>query len=213
LLAAAIAFSAVVTCLSAARGQNSVNQATYMAPLPRSQAGGTSLAPRQPKTDTHTPLAPRGQATSGDTPAATDGALLTTFGSLALVLCLFFAVAWIMRRGTPHSQAVLPGEVVEILGRAPLPGRHQMHLIRCGSKLLLVAVSTAGADTLTEITDPLEVDRLSGICRENHPKSATATFRSIMQQLGHETVEDAPQRIVEKSRKSRFSRPNEEDDA
>jgi flagellar biogenesis protein FliO len=211
---AAIALCAgLVVLVSAANGQGSVNQALYTAPLPASQASGISLSPRQSKSDTTTPLAPRARAPSSDGPPATGDALLTTLGSLALVLCLFFAVAWIMRRGTPHSQAVLPGEVVELLGRAPLPGRHQMHLLRCGSKLLLVAVSNAGADTLTEITDPLEVDRLCGICRENHPKSATATFRSIMQQLGRESAEDVPQPIAQKSRKTRFSGAIEEDDA
>jgi flagellar biogenesis protein FliO len=147
------------------------------------------LAPRQQKTEAATPLAPRGRAASGEASIAPGGPLLTTLGSLAVVLCLFFAVAWIMRRGTPHALAMLPGEVVEILGRAALPGRHQMHLVRCGQKLLLVAVSTTGADTLTEITDPAEVDRLCGLCRESHPKSATATFRSIFNQLGRESRE------------------------
>jgi flagellar biogenesis protein FliO len=169
------------------------------------------LAPRQLKPESGTPLAPRGRATSADALPATSGPLLTTFGSLALVLCLFFALAWILRRGTPHSLALLPGEVVEILGRAPLPGRHQMHLVRCGQKLLLVAVSAGGADTLTEITDPLEVDRLCGLCREHHPKSATATFRGIMQQLGRESAEELPQHAG-KSRK-RLIRSSEEDDA
>jgi flagellar biogenesis protein FliO len=188
-----------------------VHQALYAAPLPGSQAGGTPLAPRQARPEAGTPLAPRGRSSSGEASAAASGTLLTTFGSLALVLCLFFAVAWILRRGSPHALSVLPGEVVEILGRASLPGRHQMHLVRCGHKLLLVAVSTAGADTLTEITDPLEVDRLCGLCREHHPHSATATFRGILQQLGRDSSEE-PRRLAGKT-KTRWSAGNEDDDA
>ena len=122
---------------------------------------------------------------------------MTTLGSLAVVLCLFLGVTWLLRRGAPAAATVLPGEVVEILGRAPLPGRHQMHLVRCGQKLLLVAVSAAGADTLTEITDPLEVDRLCGLCREHHPQSATASFRSILNQLGNEPKKARPSRQIE----------------
>jgi hypothetical protein len=59
-----------------------------------------------------------------------------------------------------------------------------MHLVRCGHKLLLVAISTAGADTLTEITDPVEVDRLCGLCRQSHPQSATTAFRNVLNQFG-----------------------------
>lgn len=124
--------------------------------------------------------------------------------SLAAVLGLFFAVAWVLRRGTPHTMAALPGEVVEILGRAPLPGRQQMHLVRCGHKLLLVAISATSADTLTEITDPLEVDRLCGLCRQSHPQSATATFRNILNQFGPDSASE---------RKPRYARAIEDDDA
>jgi flagellar biogenesis protein FliO len=169
--------------------QGPVQRATYESPLP---------IPR--KTEAPLPLAPRGQEISGETPSSGD-AVMTTLGSLAVVLCLFLAVTWLLKRGAPTASTVLPGEVVEILGRAPLPGRHQMHLVRCGHKLLLVAISTAGADTLTEITDPVEVDRLCGLCREHHPQSATASFRSILNQLGNEP------------RKGRQPRQIEEDDA
>ena len=59
-----------------------------------------------------------------------------------------------------------------------------MHLLRCGNKLLLVSVTPVGAETLTEVTDPIEVDRLAGLCRQAHPQSATATFRQVLNQFG-----------------------------
>jgi flagellar biogenesis protein FliO len=102
------------------------------------------------------------------------------------VLALFLCVAWFMRRGLPAGTALLPSEVVEVLGRAPLAGRQQMQLIRCGNKLLLVCLSVGCAETLTEITEPAEVDRLAGLCRESHPHSATAAFRHVFQQFGRE---------------------------
>jgi flagellar biogenesis protein FliO len=89
----------------------------------------------------------------------------------------------------PKGSRLLPSDVVEVLGRAPLAGRQQMHLVRCGNKLLLVSVTSGGAETLTEITEPEEVDRLAGLCRAAHPQSATATFRHVLQQFGRESEE------------------------
>ena len=80
----------------------------------------------------------------------------------------------------------MPTEVVEVLGRTPLGSRQHAHLVRCGNKLLLVSLSAAGAETLTEVTDPIEVDRLAGLCRQSQPHSATATFRHIFQQFGRD---------------------------
>ena len=190
-----------------------VQQAGYTAPLltaavPPSPApnnlDSVPLSSPQQKSISSLPLAPRGKTNAANSGSNAGNAILTTAGSLAVVLCLFFAVAWVLRRGTPNSLTALPVDVVEILGRASLPGRHQMHLIRCGHKLLLVAVSTAGADTLTEITDPLEVDRLCGLCRQTNPQSATASFRNILDQLGAEPAS---------ARKPRFARAIEDADA
>jgi hypothetical protein len=46
----------------------------------------------------------------------------------------------------------------------------------------LVSLSAAGAETLTEVTDPIEVDRLAGLAG-NRNRTATATFRHIFQQF------------------------------
>jgi len=131
------------------------------------------------------PLCPPGQSGRttqnrrlGGLPSA-----VTVAGSLAIVLGVFFLVAWGMRRAAPPGSTLLPGEVLEVLGRAPLAGRQQLHLLRCGKKLLLVSLTPAGAETLTEITDPLEVDHLAGLCRQAHPQSATAAFRQVFQQF------------------------------
>ncbi|MEX2173309.1 MAG: flagellar biosynthetic protein FliO [Pirellulaceae bacterium] len=132
-------------------------------------------------------LAPRG--TSGkrslDRPAAAtpSGAIGTVVASLAIVLGLFLAFAWAARRFAPAGSAMLPKEAVELLGRAPLAGRQQMQLIRVGNKLLLVAMSAGGAETLTEITDPVEVEHLAGLCRRGKTDSASASFNRVLTQL------------------------------
>ena len=131
------------------------------------------------------PLHPRSKTSAGNKISGASP-LLAGLGSLAVVLGLFFVVAWALRRSNPQSAVLLPGEVVELLGRSPLPGRQQMHLIRCGNKLLLVCLSATGMETLTEITDTAEVERLASLCRQAHPSSATATFQHVLDQLSRQ---------------------------
>jgi flagellar biogenesis protein FliO len=127
----------------------------------------------------------------------TVGAVVSVVVSLAVVLGLFFAIAWLMRRGMPSSARRLPGEVVEVLGRTPLAGRQQMHLLRFGNKLLLVCASATGVDTIGEITDPLEIDRLAGLCAAQEATSASATFKQIFGQLGREkSADQAPPQVA-----------------
>ncbi len=123
---------------------------------------------------------------AGPLPSPTAARAVTTvLTSLAVVLGLFLLGVLNMKQANGRGGcANLPGEVVQTLGRAPLAGRQEMHLVRVGKKLLLLSVTANGAETLTEITDPEEIDRLAGICRQNHPDSITASFREILWQCG-----------------------------
>jgi flagellar biosynthetic protein FliO len=121
---------------------------------------------------------------NGSVPLTTAGAVKTVITSLAVVLGLLVALLWLARRANPKARGTLPGDILETLGRAPLSGRQEMHLVRVGNKLLLLSVTPTSAETLTEITDPVEIDRLAGICRQNQPDSITASFREI---LSHHT--------------------------
>jgi flagellar protein FliO/FliZ len=52
-----------------------------------------------------------------------------------------------------------------------------------------LSVTPAGAEALTEITDPAEVDRLLGLCLERRPHSSTSEFDQVFREL---TKESAP---------------------
>lgn len=138
-----------------------------------------NVSPRQPLAK---PLAP--------TPGAAIG---TVAGSLGIVLGVFCVIAWCARRVNPGASSLLPKEAVEVLGRAPLAGRQQMQLVRVGHKLLLVAISPAGVVALTEISDPAEIEHLSGLCRRGASGSASAAFREALEQL---STEPAPRGFV-----------------
>lgn len=163
-----------------------VEQATFAAGEPEGVERGAkrnaplSLPPRSGKE------AKGGHAAARPRAVGTVSSVLTGAASLAVVLGLFFGLAWALRRGMPAPPVMLPSEAVEVLGRTPLANRQHAHLIRCGNKVLLVYLSQGVAETLTEITDPLEVDRLTGLCRQSHPQSATKTFRQMLQQIGRE---------------------------
>ena len=103
-------------------------------------------------------------------------------GSLALVLGVFFLVVWALRRASPNASAALPAEVFEVLGRAPWPTASRRMMLRCGNKLLLVSRACRDTKTLTEITDPAEVERLVELVPAGPSGGAAAAFRQVFRQ-------------------------------
>jgi flagellar biogenesis protein FliO len=154
-------------------------------PLPIARNGAAPL----PADRGNDPIA----ATDDNATAIDIDSFLTVAGSLGIVLGLFLVTIWCLRRGMPKSTRSLPPEVVEVLGRAPLAGRQQMHLIRFGNKLVLATVSPAGVDSISEITDPIEVNRLAGYCEGTRAGSATASFRGILDRLDERDNYEAPE--------------------
>jgi len=144
-----------------------------------------------PPSDDGIPLAPpsgsRNTAPGTATPVTPTKALTTVLASLGVVLGLFLLVVWFTRRALPKAVGGLPSEVVEVIGRAPLANRQQMSLVRIGHKLVLLSVTQHGAESLTEITDPDEVNRLCGICRAGQPGSISATFRQVLGQMSSQS--------------------------
>jgi len=130
------------------------------------------------------PSSRRDGSPAGPTAPAATGSVVTVASSLAIVLGLFFALLWLAKKNMPRGMTAISSEVVKVLGRAPLSGRQQMHLVRIGNKLLLVSVTPNGAETLTEITDPQEVDHLTSLCEREQPGSVTRSFRNVLAGLG-----------------------------
>jgi flagellar biogenesis protein FliO len=121
---------------------------------------------------------------SRSTGAGKAGATVAT--SLAIVITAFFVLVWLSRKAAPKGLASLPSEVVESLGRAQLNSRQQMQLVRLGRKLVLLSVTSTGVETITEVTDLEEVERLCALCQQNRPGSMSETFRQVLSQFGNE---------------------------
>lgn len=147
------------------------------------QRKGDSLAMPSPRKAV--PMARRREASSTARRGSL-GTLLSVLGALGIVLGLFLLLVWLLKRGLLGNARPLPPEVVQSLGRASFAGRQQLHLLRVGRKLVLVSVTAAGAETLTEITDREEVDRLAGLCQQRSDTSATVAFQQTLQRFSRE---------------------------
>ena len=71
------------------------------------------------------------------------------------------------RRGMPQARGSCLAKRWKYWAGQPIGGKQNVHLVRCGNKIVLVNVSATSVETLTEITDPAEVDRLLEICRHS----------------------------------------------
>lgn len=132
---------------------------------------------------------------------ATSGSWWTSLGGLMIVLAIIVGLAALLKKRMPGAQMGLPAEAVQPLGRKLLEHRHAIHLVRCGSRILVIGSSPQGLNTLAEITDPVEVDYLSGICSRRDTNSANEGFRQYLNRFRtDDTVEEPSERSPENSR-------------
>jgi flagellar biogenesis protein FliO len=107
----------------------------------------------------------------------------STLGGLAAVLALIYLAAKAVQKSVPAARKSLPPEVVQVLGRKPLDYRHTIHLVRFGSRLLILGTSQEGVTTLSEINDPVEIDYLAGLCQPSEPAAVSRTFQQLFRRF------------------------------
>jgi flagellar biogenesis protein FliO len=110
----------------------------------------------------------------------------TAGAGLVLVVGLFLLCVSLMRRGGPSPTSPLPSDAVAVLGRIPLTPKQFAHLIQVGNKLVLVSITGDRTDTITEITDPVEVERLLVMCLKGNRQSSSAEFQKLLAQMAKE---------------------------
>jgi flagellar biogenesis protein FliO len=133
------------------------------------------------------PLSSRGEAAATDLATGPTGAAGRSgqlsdwklLGAIAAAFAVVAAATAFNRRRT----ASLPPDVFEVLGEGSLGGQHAVRIVRFGPKTLLVGVSTAGCQTLAELTDPQATACIAAACRGVHPPiRPPASSRSITPQ-------------------------------
>ena len=101
------------------------------------------------------------------------GPAITVTSSLVVVLGLFAGLVWATRKfgSRGMSQGMLPKEVLQSLGSAPLDARTRITMVRCGHRILVMAQTATGVHPLSEITDSDEVHQLTAACLGDSKKS------------------------------------------
>jgi flagellar biogenesis protein FliO len=122
----------------------------------------------------------------------------TAVSALAVVICLILILARIFRRHAPLFSQALPPEALEILGRRFLDQRQSILLLRIGSRILVVGSSQAGLQGIGEVSDPMEVDLIAGMCRGSRNGSGLGTSF-----LGLLKGQSSPQKSTQQRNESR----------
>ncbi len=111
--------------------------------------------------------------------------LLTTVFALMVVLAAFMAFAMFTRRAWNVTKGTLPKQVFEVLGKTTYAPRQQMMVVRFGHKVLLVNHEQGNVQTLSEIDEPQEVDRIVGVFEQQSSNSISNSFGQVLSQVMH----------------------------
>lgn len=172
-----------------------------------SESAGPAALPNRPAARSSTP----GPKNARSGPSSAANGWWGTLGGLTAVLALVFLTAKVIRKSMPAATQSLPAEVVQVLGRKALDYRNTIHLVRLGSKLLVLGSSQEGLAPLSEITDPVEVDYLAGLCKREPAASLSEGFHQLFRKFqGPPEPEEAPETATNEEASSDES-PAEDD--
>ena len=106
------------------------------------------------------------------------------------------------------DQGVLPDGVIAPLGRRSVGGGQVVQLIRIGSRILVVTPTTEGLRTLTEITDPQEVERLVALCLQ--PQQANISFGALFRGQPMKPIANPDREAPQVQKTTRVVHPRED---
>lgn len=147
-----------------------VSQASYsvqqrsVAPS-RQTIAASAHKPTPPKTGRR--ITPPGESTSQNRNQPTSP--FGTFVALLVVVGVIGLTYRFLKKGGVGLRPGLPTDAVEVLGQSVLANRQAIQIVRIGSRILVLGTSAEGLNTLSEITDPDEVEALSVSCKSEKP--------------------------------------------
>jgi flagellar biogenesis protein FliO len=127
--------------------------------------------------------------------------LFSVGGSLFIVIAAFFLLVILFRKVSPQGNRPLPKEAFECLGKYFLTQKHQLQVLRLGSRIVLVSIMPDGISTLAEITDPDEAVSFLGLCRRLDTNSATEMFRNTVAKMSEDELSRPHDRPVVSTRR------------
>lgn len=185
-------FFSVAAPWASAQSPDGTVRAVESVALPRSEPGPHSELAAKPKllaSGGFPAFHPQTQSDATDSPETDSGPqlgatpLITVTSSLAVVLGLFAALVWATRKyGGKSLGGSLPGDLVELLGTRALDARTKVQLIRVGGRVIIAAQTSAGLQSLGEITDASEVNEVLAACGGKSKTAFAATLKEIEQQ-------------------------------
>ena len=95
------------------------------------------------------------------------GPVVTTASALLVVLSLFAGLVWVSRRfgGQSRPPGGLPEDLFRNLGTSVIDGKTRVTFLQIADRILVVGQTTTGdPQTLAEITDPDECQRIVNRC-------------------------------------------------
>ena len=105
---------------------------------------------------------------------------IKTGATLTLVLSLFLLGVFLWRLRPSSRKPVgrkQDNQVLTVLGQIPFVHGQQLQIVRLGTRLLLVAASPSGSQTLSEISDPQEVLQLESAIQQGRMDLLTASMQ------------------------------------
>ncbi|KAA0212242.1 hypothetical protein EDM80_10090 [bacterium] len=121
-------------------------------------------------------------------------------GGVAVLGLMLGAFVYFARRNPAMRKMLGTSEMVRVLSRAHLGGKHALLVVKVGDRVLVLGSGSEGLRTLSEITDATEVSRLTA---ESQP-SSRQSFKEALKQSLAEPQEVLPQ-PVPKSQNARLA--------
>ena len=135
--------------------------------------------PPRPSSAQNTSTAGEPSADAAAFPGGPSGlsSTLRTLSSLGIVLGLFFVFMRLVKRSRVSVEP--EDQLFDTLGRVTLLGK-RAHIVRFGSKLLVLAKTQNGLEKLTELSNPQDVERIVTLCRGGSNEQLNRGLRDLL---------------------------------
>jgi flagellar biogenesis protein FliO len=202
-------------------GRQGISQSTSARNRPVAQPNRPSQQ-TTPRFSDARPITPSGQhpaANNGGKRKTSSGvpSAWKTLGTLAAIIGLIVVGGRLWKKHGPKLAGGLPNEAIEVLGKRNVDTRQAIVLVRIGSRILVLGSTANGLRTLSEVTDPVEVDYLAGLCHHRDADNSVAqSFRSLFSKqpaFSTQSIDESARNSVDEAAAIPFARPQADEHA